>query len=317
MGRKRKNKRKSSPKGRGRVTRKTNRGSFNPISTGAAVTVRVPSSGYQPEAERVTLRFVDILHLTAGAASGALVQQLYGLNTPRVPDRTGSTGTAQGWATLQSLYNNYVCYGSKVSWLMTQTTPGANPTGTMSVRAAVLPAPDGGFGGSSLVADMSVQRFARRWAFPDVVQTNISNPLAGFTNRWRGRHRMQVAKIEGEPNLRTSSYEATTTTDPSRVCYWGFFFQDVLGDGTAKPSMIIEVLIEYDVLFFNRKAIGNSFSPAFTRHVVAEERKAPPQEASPRALDLEPDVVLVKRSDVPPSFVPAARATTTRSVSLK
>lgn len=265
MPNKKKNKGKSNRKGRGRVTRKTSRG--NVLSKGTGATTRVPASNFQADAQRVTLKFVDVVHLSASSPLGQLVTQNYGLNTPRVPERTGSTGQSQGWASLSAMYNQYVCLGSRIDWQITQTVAAAAPAAAGMAIGAVYPNPNTS-GSASVVADDIVQKYARSHEFNTYTSSSpfADSPYA----RWRGRHSMTVAKLTGEPNLRQDSFEAAVSTDPAFVCLWTFQFQDVLADTNYKPSFVLRVQLEYDCIFFDRKLIVNT---VLLRTVSAQEAK--------------------------------------------
>lgn len=274
----RKNKRKSSPKGRGRVTRKTNRAP-NPLSTGGSVVTRVPGSGFDSDAERVRLRFVDILHITASAASGQYVTQVYGVNTPRQPDQSGMTGEAQGFTEMAAKYNKYVTFSSRIRWIMQELPGGAAINSVQSVAAALYPG-SAGAGAVSSLADATVQKYSRRHDFPYRGAAGAL-PMANDFNQWLGSHFMSVQKIEGEPNLRQAGFESATSTNPTVIPVWVFAFQDQLADTTAKPSFLFNVFLEYDVLFFERKIQTNALVTKLRRVIApvpceSVERKEAP-----------------------------------------
>lgn len=304
---------KSARKDRVRRTRKSRQG-LNPVSGSGGTTTRVLGAQFQADAERVTLRFVDVVTVTPGAAGG-FYAQAYGLNTPRVPERTFFSGVAQGWSQYAARFKKYVCMGSSIRWAITHAGD-AGSNGVPVIRAVMAPITAGG-GSISGYSDAAVQKYSKKWAFP----TQAGSASATLTssadprNVWRGRHSMTVSKLEGEPVLRTAAFEALTTADPSVIDQWLFNWVDIYPTTAAasKPVMIFEVEIFYDCLFFERIEYGNTFLVRAVTTEPAEEKKAPPPDASPCALD--GDLVLVKRSDLPRS-VPVARPAIMRPASL-
>lgn len=285
MPRRKNKKTKPRQKGRGRVTRKTNRA--NPLATGGPKTTVIKGLGFNTDATRVQLRFVDTVRISAGAASGAYILQQYGLNTPRVPERTGSTGVSQGWAAFTSQYAAYVCLGSRIRWQITEVG-NFTPASQYMVRMVIWPTDNNGTVPSN-IADADVQKYSKGHNFG--LATTTSGTATGSPyNRWTGSHSMTLSKISGEVNVRQPAYEAGVSSDPTTIYTWNLAFQDLLADTTAKPSYVVRMEIDYDVLFFQRKEQVNALVGVPLRSVVlapAEEKKAPPTMLS---LESVPDV---------------------------
>lgn len=277
-----------------RATRRKQGG--NPIGVGAGQVTRVVGRSFDTDVERVTLRFVDNVVVTAGAGAGALTIQRYGINTPRIPERSTMTGVSQGWANTIAKFSHYLCYGSKIRWQVSQL-PGTTSSTTAAVRMVLFPRTEAGPALTS-VADADVQKYAKSFQFAPSSSSTVPN--ASPYNRWTGRHAMTVSKIEGEPNLRQSSFEALTSSDPSLVPTWDFYFQDILASATDQPSFLFRVELEYDCVFWDRLTQVNALAevPALCRRRddSKEEKKAPQQRPSPLPLPSPPPgYVLVKR----------------------
>lgn len=260
--------------------------------------------GFDSDSERANLRFTDAI-LIQNAVATAMPLQQYGVNTPRVPDRTGMTGVAQGWASLVAKYESYVCFGSKIRWSMTQLDGSAAATGTRVLQEGVLyPLPSGATAITSNIADAKVQKYSRWHDYPLAVPAITGfQPSGDPRTSWRSRHSMTVGKIDSAPDLRNASYEANFNGDPSRVPTWCFNFQDILQDATYKGNMLLQVEIEYDTLFFRRLAQVNALEGGMKlpRTVVfggrEEKKEAPLPKELPKACAPAPDgYILVKRT---------------------
>lgn len=192
------------------------------------------------------MRFVDNVVVTA-AGSGAIASQVYGIASPRVPERSTMTGVSQGWASCIAKFARYVCFGSRIRWQVTQLANATTlPT---AVRMVLLPSNNAGAALTS-ISDADVQKYSKSFGFPPL--QNAIEPSASPYNRWTGSHAMTVSKIEGEANLRSASYEAVVASDPTLLPTWNFYFQDLLAAATANPSFLFRVELFYDVLFFDR-----------------------------------------------------------------
>lgn len=340
MGRKRKNKGKSSPKGRGHVARKTSRG----LGQGGKMQV-VAGPQYVADTARVRLKYTDQTIYTIASSAGAMNSVSYTMNDPTQCNHTTAAGVPQGWATYSGQFQRFCVIHSHIRWRIRNLKPGdsfgslgtlgVNPTHSVLYGGVLAPLPSTGALATTL-AGAAVQKYAsRRHDFP--IAGNLDG-TSGFpdpsrTNPaeiWTGSRSMSISKLEGEPNLRSSLYEASVSTGPpavTQVCYWVFYLLDMLADATGKGVLLFEVDVTYDCLFFDRKTVSDTFlaehrlSAKSTDAVScrAEEKKAPPPSSSPFALDTDSDFVLVKRDSLPPvlSVTPAARGSSLRSVSLK
>jgi len=246
-------------------------GGKNPLSGGGGSTSRILSTQFQADAERVRLRFIDVVTVVPGTG-GQLYVQSYGVNTPRVPERTGSTGVAQGFGQYALRFARYCCLGSRISWRVTHLGDDASNSAT-AVRAVVAPVTSAG-GSITSYSDAAVQKYSRRWAYP--TQTGqasaAASPSTDPRNMWSGRHAMTVSKLEGQPMLRTSAYEALVSADPTNICTWRFTWADVNPNTSAasKPMLLFEVELEYDCVFFDRLQYPNTLEErAYPRTVVA------------------------------------------------
>jgi hypothetical protein len=273
---------KLSPKGK----RSPNRKNGKKIQT-----LRVPGIGFDTDAERVTLRYSDEYLLVQGASGGALTQILYGINTPRLPNRQFGAATAQGWANSAAKYTSYVCTGSKFKWRITRHnagsaygslgTLGTYPTNSVIVHGVVFPESSAGQALISVNA-ASVQKYASKryeWSLENEGGSTSYSALEQNPRiLWSGSMAMTPSKIDGEPMLRQSKYEALITADPTAVSNYVINLQDVLADTTFKGVFLVEVQMEYDVTFFGRMSQGDSLRSGPLVAFVASTRKREPLE---------------------------------------
>jgi hypothetical protein len=107
----------------------------------------------------------------------------------------------------------------------------------------------------------AVQPYARRHEFQLETGTGTYAAEGVQTNtkvEWIGSHSMTVAKLDGEPNIRNSTYECAVTSHPGAICYWEFAFQDILADATWEGNFLMEVDIVYACHFFDRMVVADS-----------------------------------------------------------
>lgn len=297
MPRKRKQKqRKSSPKGRGRVTRKTSRGI-------AKTTSQIPA-GFADEAS-VVMKFSDSYLVVQGATGGTASSLTFSMNSLFQCNITASAGQPQYYTQYSAVYQKYVVTHSRIRWRLRQVgggtklagvTQGAFPTSSAMPVSVLYPGPSGASTASS-VRSAAAQQYSRRHEYNveapagSAIQAQQTNPRV----EWIGSHSMGVSKIEGEPVLRTAAYEALVGANPSRQPTWTFILQDVLADSTFEGVFLMEVDIFYHALFFDRVLISDSSLMKSLRMEVAEEKKDPPPTLS---LSVDDDLVLVNRRDL-------------------
>jgi len=267
----------------------------------------VPGSGFQSDVEIVKMRYTDELLFTFGASGGAVANLEYGVNTPLVPCRTAGTETSQGWASQAAKYGKYVCTGSRIRWRITKLSAGGmyGSLGTMGViatnsslvHAVVYPVTSRGAPATS-IRNAAVQKYAsRRFEWPYGNTTTSAESTQDQNNprmTWRGSMAMSPSKLDGEPNLRSASYEANTNAEPSLICLYVIAFQDILLDTTYEGVFSVEIDIEYDVTFFDRLEFDN----VLVQRPPLRTVRAPPISSSEKK---EPSLVLdEKKSSIPP-----------------
>jgi len=245
---------------------------------------KVPGSGFDSDVLKCTLRYTDQFIFVQAASGGAQSSIQYGLNTPRLPNRGSGTATAQGWFSTIAKYERYLCTGSKIRWNIT-LVPATATSSLMGAGAFNVAVPVGvlavnstGSTGTGTVLVAAVQKYSsRRHDFPAIVSS--ANSESSGTNNprqtWKGSHSMSVSKIDGEPNLRQSQYEATVTADPTAIPLWSFQIQDVLLDTTYKGIFMVEVFIEYDCIFWERIQQNNSLEQSSVFRVAEVKSSAP------------------------------------------
>jgi hypothetical protein len=278
---------KSSPKGKRSPNRKN----------GKIVTLRVPGNGFDTDAERVTLKFTDQYLAVQGASGGAISSLLYGINTPRQPNRTSNTGVCQGWGSMTAKYGKYVCHGSTIKWRIVKHVPaqygslgglGNFATNSALVHAVCYPASS--MAGSSIasVRNAAVQKYAApryEWA----KEGNSPSSADELNPRilWQGSMAMTPSKIDGEPSIRMPSYEAAVGSDPSLISLYAFVFQDVLSDVTYEGVFMVEVNLTYDVTFYERiaqvDALRAEMGPPL-RMSVPQKKQVPKEESKTPAV---------------------------------
>lgn len=312
MAKNKKKQGKSSPKGRGHVTRKTSRGSG--IGKIASRDV-VPSNRFVADEKRVRLRYTDQTLYAFSATGGAVNVLGYSLNGCNPVNFNTSSGSPQGWTLLSSEYSSYVVLNSSIRWRIVSQrggapygslgTLGANPAVSALVSATMYPRGSLSAGATS-VKDASVQQYSvRRFDFPpeihstgtpSLIDLNAQNPR----NVWRGRHSMAVQKLDGEESIRQPPYEALVSANPTNYQRWYFVFQDTLADTTAEPVFLVEVDIEYDVLMFNRKLVTDALVGDGLLHAerfvsadgLRDERKQRPRVGAPEEKASSPTVTV-------------------------
>jgi hypothetical protein len=284
---------KPSPKGKRSPNRKN----------GKIQTLRVPGNSFDTDAERVTLKYTDQYIAVQGASGGAVSSLVYGINTPRVPNRTSGSLAPQGWGSMIAKFSKYVCHGSTFKWRIVQHVPGLGfgslgslgvvPTNSSLVQAVCFANPSSNDAVAS-VRDGAVQKYASpRYEWQVVGNGSQISTVSIETNPrvlWKGSMAMSASKIDGEPNLRSASYEAAVTADPTNGSQYVLLFQDVVADTTFKGVFFVEISMTYDVTFFDRFEQVDSLhvslplravcmSPPKAR-VPKEESKAPVAKSS-------------------------------------
>jgi hypothetical protein len=278
---------KPSPKGKRSPNRKS----------GKIVTLRVPGNAFDTDAERVTLKFTDQYLAVQGASGGSISSLLYGINTPKQPNRTSNTGVPQGWASMIAKFGKYVCHGSTINWRITRHaagtsygslgTLGTTPTHSSIIQAVCYPAPFNTGSAVASVRDAAAQKYASvryEWARETGSPTDVDNVGLEQNPRivWKGSMAMSPSKIDGEPNLRMPTYEAAVGSDPTAVSLYAFVFQDVISDATYEGVFLTEVTMTYDVTFFERLAQDDALkiSPIRPLRMAVLQKKQVPKEES-------------------------------------
>lgn len=267
MPRNRKNKGRSPQKGRGRVTRKTNRASK--LSSGRpTIDTMKGLAGFTDEVH-ATLKFSDSYILSFGLTGGSYQYVAFSLNGLSPCNLSTSSGQPQYFTQYSAVYQKYVVFRSrfrwrlKQLWCLTSGGSGAGPTGTAMPVCVIYPQPSGASAVSSIRA-AAAQQYAKRHDFQIEEKATTSSPtdISIISNNprseWIGSMVMDVAKLDGEPNLRTSLYESAVSTNPTNIPSWIIGFQDVLADSLYKGVFLFEVDLFYDVFFFDRKAVADS-----------------------------------------------------------
>jgi hypothetical protein len=319
MNKRKQKKSKSTPKGRGHVARKTSRGIAKIVS-------HIPA-GFADEAE-VTLKFSDSYLVAQGATGGTASSLTFSMNSLFQCNVTAASGQPQYYTQYSAVYQKYVVTHSRIRWRLRQlgggiklagVAQGAGPGSSAMPVSVLYPGPSGASTASS-VRSAAAQQYSRRHEFNVEAAGGVSQTGTQQGNarvEWVGSHSMGVSKIEGEPMLRTATYEALVSANPSRQPTWTFIFQDVLSDSAFEGVFLMEVDIYYAAKFFDRILASDS-SCGPLRVVTAssaEEKKVPPPTLSWTEDD---DLVLVNRQAVAAALsISSARAATSRSTSLK
>lgn len=301
MARNKNKKGKSSPKGRGRVTRKTSRGPS--ITT-------VPSKNYYADGERVTLRFSDSYVATQGASGGALSTLIYKLNSLFQVNQTAGSGTPQGVTNLTGRFQRYIVHGSTIRWRIRFLQPGGTfgslgvvgaAATTSDLMSAVLYPKTVGSTFLGSVAAAAVQKYAsRRFDWPrdrPVIAGAYEPTQINPAEVWRGSARMSSAKLDANPDPKIAEYQAVFGADPANLQLWVFNFQDVVADATAKGVWFVEVDLSYDVYAFDRIAQGDLLAPV-SQGLVTMRPRDPPDAKSDKSVELK---TMLPRST--PSFL--------------
>jgi len=212
------------------------------------------------------------------------------MNDPTKTNITGGSGNPQGWSIYTSMFKRYVVLGSRIHWRIRNMQPGggygslgtegAAPTVSCMYAVVLVPTPSSATAATSMGA-AAVQKYAtRRHDFP---RNRSSDGSSGFpeptqlnpAETWSGSRSMAIHKIDGEPNLRQSNYEAIVSASPTLIPTWLFYFQDLLSDTTAKGVWWIEVEVSYDVVFFDRVTSTDSFLTHQLTAVKAASQASP------------------------------------------
>jgi len=293
-----KQKGKSSPKGRGRVTRKTSRG---PQIT------QVPGRHFYADGERATLKYSDQYIITQGASGGAISYLQYAMNSLFHANVTAATGTPQGVAELVTKFLKYRVMGSRIHWRIRILQPGGTfgslgvlgvqATGSDMMSAVMYPQQTGAAALTSVNA-AAVQKYASKrfdWNRDLPIKAGVYEPYQiNPATVWTGRAAMTVAKLDADPDPAQASYTAAFGANPTNLCLWNLVFQDVLADATAKGVWLSEVEVEYDVYAFDRIQVGDALRDTLPRALVMgvnhEEKKDPLSELLPVSEPISPSL---------------------------
>jgi len=268
------------------MARKGPRGK-DPVSTPWSSVTKIPGANWQADGLRVKLQFTDSVIVTP-AVSGVYTTQYYGVNTPRVPERSGSTGVAQGWGVYAAEYFRYVPLGSRIEWEVTavnQAQAAVAVGDACMIKMACVPlSSDDSF--PTEVQTQSVMKYAKWYTFPvsdytGAVATGYESGNGNPRMRWKGRSSMTIAKMAGVNTLENATFAAVSSADPSWTGNWVFGWQDIIGTAHFKAQCIFNIKITYDVYFYSRIVRTNSLLIAeaqlagewHERQLAIEERK--------------------------------------------
>lgn len=280
---------------------------------------KIPGKNFSADSMKVKMEYADQYFLVQGASGGVMSALGYSLNSGVSCNLISSSGQPQGWTNLAAQYGQYVITGSKINWRIAQK-PTAQTYGTLGalgtaptaghvafISACMYPKPSIASDATS-VENMAVQPYAsKRHDFCLEWNTN-SEAEDGYTEvsdraLWTGSNSMTVSKLDGEPDLRSDSYEATTSVEPTRLCQWVFGFQDVTADAAYEAVFFVQVQVCYDVLFFGRKLVNDSLArvvnlkPLKTKiPMISVRAKKSEEEKKPPAADDDFELVRVKKS---------------------
>jgi hypothetical protein len=288
-----KQKGKSSPKGRGRGTRKTKRGQKPQI-------LRVPGSQFETDGERCTVKYSDSFVLVQGASAGALSTLQYKLNSVFQVNATNATGTPQGVADLAIKYKKVIVESSRIHWRIRAMQAqgsfgslgnlGTNPTNSGLISAVLVPTPSN-YAAITSIATAAVQKYASRrhdWPRETPIASGIHSTELNPAMLWQGTHSMSSKKLDADPDPKQAGFVSNLgSADPSILQKWILSFQDVLADATYEAVWFVEVDLWYTIYCFDRAAVGDALvsqgplRSIKTAVVGSEEKKAPPPSASP------------------------------------
>jgi len=237
----------------------------------------VSGEQYVADTARLTMKYTDQTLYVAGSTGGALMNVAYTMNDPTQCNKTTSSGVPQGWAAYSGMFDKFVVLGSKIHWRIRNLQPGgsfgasgnlgANPTNSCMYSFVLVPFASNDAGPSSVAAAAVAKYASKRYDFPRNRNGDGGSGYPEPTQQnpaevWKGSHSMSVSKIEGEPNLRQSVYEGFVGAGPPSLatpCYWQFYLQDILAGVAAKGVFLFQVEVWYDILFFDRKTVSDTF----------------------------------------------------------
>lgn len=170
--------------------------------------------------------------------TGATANQVYRLNSPYDPFNPTGGKSAMGFTQMASLYNYYRCYGSKITWKISNT---GSTQATSNIMCVLYPSVTST--PQSSIDDLMSQPYSKNKIYAG--QSSGVITLSDYKS---------VSKILGVSKevVRTDdTYRALVTADPALDAYWVLSTKPV--DGSSSTTAQYWVTIEYLCEFYGRK----------------------------------------------------------------
>lgn len=192
-----------------------------------------------PDELRVKLRYTE--RITMASAAGIPASYLYVGNGPFDPNSTGAGLQPEGFDEWSTLYSKQRTIGSRMK------IRGITTSSTLSFEELVL-APL--VNTISVITDINNLKSAK-YAKTAIVATNVAPPTITST-----ASTAQTVGISEEAVEADIAYASNTTALPNLPWYWQIAMQPV--DQTSSVTLIVYVEIDYDMVFYTRKALALS-----------------------------------------------------------
>ncbi len=189
-----------------------------------------------PDSMKTKLVYKDIQSVTAVAP---LLNLVYRGNSVFDPDQTGTGHQPRYFDTYASLYTKYRVDKSKI------TIKAMNVSGTASVIFGIVP--------------ITILTYTTWPEYAELPRAKTADHLMAVAQRYGAelQYGASTSAILGLTNiqLQDDDYGASVTTNPSHQWFWNVVFSTV---DSSDVSIMFEVTIEYDVIFYDRNTIGLS-----------------------------------------------------------
>lgn len=175
------------------------------------------------------------------SVAGIPASYLFTGNAPFDPDSTGTGLQPEGYDEWSTLYQRQRTLGSRCR------LKGISTTQTLAFNELVLcPLPFT----ISVITDINNLKSAK-YAKTVLVATNTSEKEINTD--------IETGKVWGVPEIGVeveANYSSLTTASPTNTWYWQIAAQPV--DQTSTTTLIVYVEIDYDIVFYARKALALS-----------------------------------------------------------
>jgi len=199
----------------------------------------VSTYGGFPDRQRVTLRYATNFNRTTPGIGST--SYFFRGNGPFDPDFTSTGGQPVNWDDFSAIYQRYRVWSSKITWMVANTA-----SGTLDMVSGVVGPRHASTALSTLAAHEAFQCQPYTKYQKNIIYNNgtrsQSGSLSMSTHKFFG---LTVGQFQGQDDC-----TSLVTTVPNHEWFWCLNF--VADDQSSSTVLYINVILEYDIEFWDR-----------------------------------------------------------------